>query len=82
MVLAHGFPLATSDIDAVPKGMDIATLDLHVKAVARKRGVGRALAWGAVALTQALYYSHATDRAAELVERMGLGLAYNPWRLP
>ncbi len=35
MILAHGFPLATSDIDAIPKqGMDISELDLLVKQVA------------------------------------------------
>jgi hypothetical protein len=34
MVLAYGFPLATSDIDAVPKGMEIHELDTWVKKVA------------------------------------------------
>lgn len=34
MILAHGFPLGTTDIDAVPKGMDIATLDVWVKQIA------------------------------------------------
>ena len=28
MILAHGFPLGTTDIDAAPKGMDIAALAL------------------------------------------------------
>ena len=34
MILAHHFPLSTSDIDAIPKGMDLATLDVHVKKIA------------------------------------------------
>lgn len=36
MILAHGFPLATSDIDAFPKKMEIAALDALVKKVAQK----------------------------------------------
>jgi hypothetical protein len=36
MILAHGFPLATSDIDAIPKGMDMVELDPFVKQVARE----------------------------------------------
>lgn len=35
MILAHGFPLSTSDIDAFPKKMEIAQLDVFVKEVAR-----------------------------------------------
>lgn len=35
MLLAYDFPLATSDIDAVPRGIDLAVLDIHIKAVAR-----------------------------------------------
>lgn len=35
MILAHQFPLSTSDIDAVPKGMEIQDLDVLVKEVAR-----------------------------------------------
>ena len=31
MVLAHGFPPSTSDIDAAPKGLIIAELDILVK---------------------------------------------------
>ncbi|MEN9723763.1 MAG: hypothetical protein RJB38_1749 [Pseudomonadota bacterium] len=34
MILAHGFPLATTDIDAVPKGIEIAELDVLVKKIA------------------------------------------------
>lgn len=34
MILAHHFPLSTTDIDAVPKGMDLAALDQYVKRVA------------------------------------------------
>lgn len=34
MILAHNYPLATSDIDAIPKGMEIHELDILVKAVA------------------------------------------------
>lgn len=33
MILAHQFPLATTDIDAVPKGMTIEELDPYVKQV-------------------------------------------------
>lgn len=34
MILAHGFPLGTTDIDAVPTGMELADLDLLVKQIA------------------------------------------------
>jgi hypothetical protein len=34
MILAYHFPLSTLDIDAVPKGMDVAELDKYVKQVA------------------------------------------------
>lgn len=36
MLLAHGFPLATADIDAVPKGMSSDELSPYVEAVARE----------------------------------------------
>lgn len=36
MILAHAFPLATSDIDAIPKGMSIEELDVYVKKVSMK----------------------------------------------
>ncbi len=36
MILAHGFALGTSDVDAVPKGMDLATLDGFVKQIAQE----------------------------------------------
>ncbi|MCM2324146.1 MAG: DUF6036 family nucleotidyltransferase [Oligoflexia bacterium] len=39
MILAHGFPLATSDIDAVPKGMEIHALDPLVKKIAEEQGL-------------------------------------------
>lgn len=39
MILAHDFPLSTTDIDAVPKSMDIATLDPLVKAIAKELGL-------------------------------------------
>ena len=39
MILAHGFPLATSDIDAVPVGLDLFTLDSYVKKVAKELGL-------------------------------------------
>lgn len=39
MILAHGFPLGTTDIDAVPKGMEIAELDGFVKRVAEERKI-------------------------------------------
>jgi len=35
MILAYAYPLATSDIDAVPKGMEIHELDHYVKLVSR-----------------------------------------------
>jgi hypothetical protein len=37
MILAHGFPLATTDIDAVPRGMEIAALDVLVKKIAAEQ---------------------------------------------
>jgi hypothetical protein len=36
MILAHDFPLATSDVDAIPKGPTIGELDLLVKEVDRE----------------------------------------------
>ena len=39
MILAHGFPLATTDIDAVPKGIELASLDLLVKKIAAEQGL-------------------------------------------
>lgn len=39
MILAHGFPLGTTDIDAVPKGMEIAELDAFVKRIAEERKI-------------------------------------------
>ncbi|HTL12328.1 MAG TPA: DUF6036 family nucleotidyltransferase [Bdellovibrionota bacterium] len=38
MLLAHGFKLATTDIDAVPKGISLAELDVHVKGIASELG--------------------------------------------
>lgn len=37
MILAHGFPLGTSDIDAIPKGADITDLDPLVKQIAKEQ---------------------------------------------
>lgn len=37
MVLAHGFPLATSDIDGIPKGITFEKLDPLVKEIAREQ---------------------------------------------
>lgn len=34
MILAHQFPLATTDIDAIPQGMDIQELDPFIKKIA------------------------------------------------
>lgn len=34
MILAHQYPLATTDIDAIPKGMTIGELDPYVKKIA------------------------------------------------
>lgn len=34
MILAHQYPLATTDVDAIPKGMEIHELDTYVKIVA------------------------------------------------
>lgn len=39
MLLAYDFPLATSDIDAVPKGIEIALLDPWVKRVAQEQSL-------------------------------------------
>lgn len=39
MILAHKFPLATSDIDAIPKGIEVHELDPLVKLVAKKLGL-------------------------------------------
>jgi len=36
MILAHGYPLATSDIDAVPVGLAVEEIDPFVKEVARE----------------------------------------------
>lgn len=39
MILAHGFPLGTTDIDAIPKGMDVGALDVWVKRIASEQGI-------------------------------------------
>ena len=39
MILAHGIALATSDIDAIPRGMDIQSLDPIVKIIAVELGL-------------------------------------------
>jgi hypothetical protein len=39
MLLAHNFPLATSDIDAVPKGLSVEELQPMIEAVAREQGL-------------------------------------------
>jgi hypothetical protein len=39
MILAHAYPLATSDIDAVPRGIEISELDLLVKQIAAEQGI-------------------------------------------
>ena len=39
MLLAHQFPLATADIDAIPKGIETADLDLIVKEIAQELGL-------------------------------------------
>jgi len=39
MILAHGYPLATSDLDAIPEGMDVAKLDPLVKQIASEQGL-------------------------------------------
>ena len=36
MILAHGFPLGTTDIDAIPKGMEVAALDVLTKQIAQE----------------------------------------------
>lgn len=36
MILAHGYPRGTTDIDAIPKGMDVTELDPLVKEIAAK----------------------------------------------
>lgn len=39
MILAHGFPLGTTDIDAVPRGMELAELDVLVKQISSELGI-------------------------------------------
>ncbi|MEK7692447.1 MAG: DUF6036 family nucleotidyltransferase [Bdellovibrionota bacterium] len=40
MILAHGFPLGTTDIDAVPKGTtEIGTIDVYVKQIASEQNL-------------------------------------------
>jgi hypothetical protein len=39
MILAHGFPLGTTDIDAVPQGMELPVLDLLVKQIADEQNL-------------------------------------------
>lgn len=39
MILAHKFPLGTTDIDAVPKGADISLIDSYVKQIALEQGI-------------------------------------------
>ncbi len=39
MILAHHFPLATSDIDAVPRGMDLSEIDDAIKQVAQELNI-------------------------------------------
>ncbi len=39
MILAHKFPLATTDIDAVPKGMSIDELDPYIKKIGLEMGL-------------------------------------------
>ena len=39
MLLAHGFPLATTDIDAVPKGISVEDLKPLIERVAREQGL-------------------------------------------
>ena len=39
MILAHGFPLATSDLDAIPRGTEIAQLDVWVKQIAEEQSL-------------------------------------------
>jgi len=39
MILAHGFPLGTTDIDAIPKGMDTGQLDPFVKQIAAEQAL-------------------------------------------
>lgn len=39
MILGHKFPLATSDIDAIPKGMEFSELEVLVKKVAKELGI-------------------------------------------
>ena len=36
LILAHWLTLVTTDIDAIPKGMDLSRLDAHIKEVARR----------------------------------------------
>ncbi len=37
MLLAHDFPLATADIDAIPRGITVEELDVYVKKIATEK---------------------------------------------
>ena len=39
MVLAHGIPVRTTDVDAYPTGMSVEELDPYIKQVGRERGL-------------------------------------------
>lgn len=39
MLLAHGIPVRTTDVDAYPKGMSVEELDPFIKRVGRERGL-------------------------------------------
>ena len=41
MILAHGFPLGTTDIDAIAKGMEIGELDPLVKRIADEQSIAK-----------------------------------------
>ena len=39
MILAHGYPLATTDVDAIPLQASFDEIDPHIKAIAREMGL-------------------------------------------
>ncbi len=39
MILAHGFKLGTSDIDAIPRGIELAKLDPLIKQIAKEQNL-------------------------------------------
>ena len=39
MILGHKFPMATTDVDAIPKGIDISELDVFIKKISIEKNI-------------------------------------------